>query len=125
MGVCDFPLMDKVCGAVDFATNPAGAVTDAAARASGADERPATPLGAVDASAVTDWARSEALDTVLVPYAPVGPAQERLEGLRSALASDGVGLVTVRRPWDSRAWPFASRGFFPFREKIPQLLRTR
>ncbi|MGW0564671.1 SCO6881 family protein [Streptomyces sp. NPDC003016] len=28
MEVCDFPLMDKVCGAVDFATNPAGAVTD-------------------------------------------------------------------------------------------------
>ncbi|WP_329614139.1 ATP-binding protein [Streptomyces brevispora] len=28
MGVCDIPLMDKVCGAVDFATNPAGAVTD-------------------------------------------------------------------------------------------------
>ncbi|WP_250287631.1 SCO6881 family protein [Streptomyces atroolivaceus] len=28
MGVCDLPLMDKVCGAVDFATNPAGAVTD-------------------------------------------------------------------------------------------------
>ncbi|MER6546801.1 ATP-binding protein [Streptomyces sp. NPDC001250] len=28
MGVCDLPLMDKVCGAVDFATNPAGSVTD-------------------------------------------------------------------------------------------------
>lgn len=28
MGVCDFPLMDKVCGTVDFATNPAGAVTN-------------------------------------------------------------------------------------------------
>ncbi len=28
MGVCDLPLMDKMCGAVDFATNPAGAVTD-------------------------------------------------------------------------------------------------
>ncbi|MFJ7096756.1 ATP-binding protein [Streptomyces mirabilis] len=28
MGVCDFPLMDKVCGAVDFAANPAGTVTD-------------------------------------------------------------------------------------------------
>ncbi|MFI1369877.1 SCO6881 family protein [Streptomyces griseochromogenes] len=28
MGVCDFPLMDKVCGAVDFVTNPAGSVTD-------------------------------------------------------------------------------------------------
>ncbi|MGV9791018.1 SCO6881 family protein [Streptomyces sp. NPDC003435] len=28
MAVCDFPLMDKVCSAVDFATNPAGTVTD-------------------------------------------------------------------------------------------------
>ncbi|MFI6948201.1 ATP-binding protein [Streptomyces sp. NPDC050422] len=28
MGVCDFPLMDKVCGSIEFATNPAGAVTD-------------------------------------------------------------------------------------------------
>ncbi|KPI14548.1 hypothetical protein OK006_3244 [Actinobacteria bacterium OK006] len=28
MGVCDFPLMDSVCGAVDFAANPAGTVTD-------------------------------------------------------------------------------------------------
>ncbi|MFE6101321.1 ATP-binding protein [Streptomyces laurentii] len=28
MGVCDLPLMDKMCTAVDFATNPAGAVTD-------------------------------------------------------------------------------------------------
>ncbi|MFM9578140.1 SCO6881 family protein [Streptomyces caniscabiei] len=28
MAVCDLPLMDKVCGAVDFATNPAGTVTD-------------------------------------------------------------------------------------------------
>ncbi|MGV9318179.1 SCO6881 family protein [Streptomyces sp. NPDC003660] len=28
MAVCDWPLMDKVCGAVDFAANPAGTVTD-------------------------------------------------------------------------------------------------
>ncbi|MFD9403049.1 ATP-binding protein [Streptomyces sp. NPDC060011] len=28
MGVCDLPLMGTVCGAVDFATNPAGTVTD-------------------------------------------------------------------------------------------------
>ncbi|WP_329612487.1 type IV secretion system protein [Streptomyces brevispora] len=28
MGVCDIPLMDKVCGSIEFAANPAGAVTD-------------------------------------------------------------------------------------------------
>lgn len=102
-----------------------GAVADAAARTSDADGRPATTLAGDDVSTVVDWARSEALDTVLVPYAPVGPVQERSAELRPALASQGVGLVTVRRHWDSRAWPFASRGFFPFKERIPQLVRTR
>ncbi len=96
-----------------------GAVADAAAGL------PAATLGAADASAVVDWARSAALDTVLVPYAPVGPVQERLDVLRPALAAEGVGLVTVRRPWDSRAWPFASRGFFPFKARIPRLVRAR
>ncbi|MFE7579876.1 ATP-binding protein [Streptomyces sp. NPDC057521] len=28
MGVCDVPVMDKICGTVEFATNPGGAVTD-------------------------------------------------------------------------------------------------
>ncbi|PCN48681.1 DNA photolyase [Curtobacterium sp. 'Ferrero'] len=102
-----------------------GAIADAAARTSDADGRPATTLDSADASTVVDWARSEALDTVLVPYAPVGPVQERLDALRPALATEGVELVTVRRPWDSRAWPFASRGFFPFKERIPGLLRDR
>jgi deoxyribodipyrimidine photo-lyase len=102
-----------------------GAVADAAARTADAAGCPATTLSGVDASAVTDWARSETIDTVVVPYAPVGPVQERLDALRPALASEGVGLVTVRRPWDGRAWPFASRGFFPFKEKIPRLVRTR
>ncbi|WKK70319.1 hypothetical protein Q0F99_10445 [Rathayibacter oskolensis] len=79
-----------------------------------ADARPAT---------VVDWARSERLDTVVVPYPPVGPVRERLETLRSALDGEGVALVTVRRRWDSTAWPSASRGFFPFRKRIPALVR--
>ncbi|MFB8086860.1 ATP-binding protein [Streptomyces sp. NPDC055992] len=28
MGVCDVPVMDKICGTVEFATNPGGSVTD-------------------------------------------------------------------------------------------------
>ncbi|MWV47971.1 DNA photolyase [Rathayibacter sp. VKM Ac-2803] len=98
----------------------AAAVADAAVRAPGgparvlADARPAT---------VVDWATSERLDTVVVPYAPVGPVRERLDRLRSALADEGVALVTVRRRWDSTAWPSASRGFFPFKKRIPALVR--
>lgn len=82
--------------------------------------------GAVaDAAAVLDWARTERLDTVVMPVAPVGPVWERLAVLRGVLDEGGIELVTVRRRWDSRAWPFASRGFFPFRGRIPALVRER
>lgn len=103
----------------------AGAVADAAPRANDAFGRPATLLDSTDPSAVTRWAVAEGLDSIVVPYAPVGPVQERLGALQAPLDAEGVGLVTVRRRWDSRAWPFASRGFFPFRERIPGLVRQR
>ncbi|MFJ4221917.1 FAD-binding domain-containing protein [Curtobacterium luteum] len=101
----------------------AGAVADAAARTHDADGRAATVLDSAGAAAVLDWAVAERLDSVLVPYAPVGPVQERLDALRPALDDAGVRLVAMRRRWDSRAWPFASRGFFPFKERIPGLVR--
>ncbi len=82
-------------------------------------------LAGADSATVLDWARTERLDTVVVPVAPVGPVWERLAVLRGVLDEGGVELVTVRRRWDSRAWPFASRGFFPFRERIPALVRER
>ncbi|ARC58589.1 Deoxyribodipyrimidine photo-lyase [Frondihabitans sp. 762G35] len=99
------------------------ALDDVAARTPDASGRPAQVLADATAETVVRWARAEGLDTVVVPYAPVGPVQERLGILRSALAAEGIALVTVRRRWDSTAWPFASRGFFPFKEKIPALVR--
>ena len=74
-------------------------------------------------SSLVDWAVSEGLDTVVTPYAPVGPVAERLAASRSALAERGIDLVTLRRRWDGDTWPHASRGFFPFRERIPELVR--
>ncbi|MEK6312650.1 MAG: hypothetical protein V4755_18295 [Curtobacterium sp.] len=58
-----------------------------------------------------------------MPYATVGPVQERLDDLRTALGAEGIGLITVCRHWHGRAWPNAPRGFFPFRERIPGLIR--
>jgi deoxyribodipyrimidine photo-lyase len=60
-----------------------------------------------------------------VPYSPVGPVQERMLTLEAALGSEGVVLTTVQRRWDTLAWPHAGRGFFPFRERIPGLLREQ
>jgi deoxyribodipyrimidine photo-lyase len=61
----------------------------------------------------------------VVAYAPVGPVQERIESLGPALRPEGIALTAVRRRWDSITWPHAARGFFPFREQIPNLLRQQ
>ena len=100
-----------------------GARDDAATRTRDADGRPARTLTDARPATVARWARSEGLDTVVTPYAPVGPVQERLTSVRGALAAEGIDLVTVRRRWDGEAWPSASRGFFPFRGRIPELVR--
>ncbi|NQX17224.1 FAD-binding domain-containing protein [Rathayibacter sp. VKM Ac-2857] len=101
----------------------AAAIADAAEHTPDKGGRPARVLADALPATVVDWAASERLDTVVVPYAPVGPVQERLDTLRSALAQEGIALVTVRRRWDGTAWPSASRGFFAFKKRIPTLVR--
>ncbi|NQX03251.1 DNA photolyase [Rathayibacter sp. VKM Ac-2856] len=101
----------------------AAALADAAERTRDADGRPARVLADARPESVVAWAESEGLDTIVVPYAPIGPVQERLDALRPALADAGIALVTVRRAWDGTAWPSASRGFFAFKKRIPALVR--
>jgi deoxyribodipyrimidine photo-lyase len=103
----------------------ASALDDGATRASDGLGRRALVLPDALPSTVLQWAESEGLDTVVVPYAPVGPVQERMVMLGAALASEAVMLTTVMRRWDTLAWPHAARGFFPFRERIPELLRQQ
>lgn len=103
----------------------ASAVEDGASRATDAAGRPARVLADALPSAVLEWAAAERLDGVVMPYAPVGPVQERMASLRAALSSEGVAFTTLRRQWDTLAWPHAARGFFPFREQISDLLRQQ
>ncbi len=56
---------------------------------------------------------------IVTPVAPIGPTATALDGLAAA----GVPLRRLQRPWDALSWPFATKGFFPFREKIPKILR--
>jgi deoxyribodipyrimidine photo-lyase len=65
---------------------------------------------------VAGWAASHGLP-VVTPWAPTGWTATALDGL-------GVPLRRVRRDWDTACWPQATKGFFPFRERIPSLLAT-
>ncbi len=82
------------------------------------------PAGLViDPTEAVDWAAGHGLDQVVVPYAPVGPARGRLDRIGGALDRAGIDCVPLMRDWDRQAWPHATKGFFPFKEKIPRLIR--
>jgi len=60
---------------------------------------------------VADWAAAQDAQ-VITPWAPTGPVADALP----------PGVIRARRAYDSAAWPFATHGFFRFKEKIPMLI---
>ncbi|MFM7742897.1 MAG: FAD-binding domain-containing protein [Verrucomicrobiota bacterium] len=70
------------------------------------------------AEAMVNWARAQQLKRI-VAYRPfVGPWLVEALAVESALAHAGIALIWRRRAWDARLFPHATRGFFPFWEKV-------
>jgi deoxyribodipyrimidine photo-lyase len=101
-----------------------GALDDAAARAEARYRQPAWRLAGLEPEDLIAAAQDAGVKTIVTPYAPVGPTAEALERARPVLAAEGIALTQVRRSWDEGLWPLAARGFFPFKEKAPPVLRT-
>ena len=77
----------------------------------------------LDAEAIVEQARQISVETVVTAEAPVGPLADGLKRLEQELNQAGLVLHRVRNDWDARAWPHATRGFFPFKQNIPKLLQ--
>jgi len=77
----------------------------------------------LEASGLATAARAAGVNRIVTPYAPVGPVADRLAQLGPELAREGISLVSVRREWDERFWPHATRGFFPFKAHSAAVLR--
>lgn len=106
-------------GVLDFTT---GAMQDCAERHAGRFAAPVTFTGQDRIVQVLDWAAAHGLRQIVTPYAPVGPAADALSDLRPVLSRQGITLCRVLRPFDARAWPNATHGFFRFKDKIPALV---
>jgi deoxyribodipyrimidine photo-lyase len=85
----------------------AGAAEDAAARVAAAFGCPVVVQD--DFAGVAAAMAAAGASHVVTAEVPTGPVAEVLAGL---------DVVPVRRGWDARFWPLATKGFFPFREKI-------
>ncbi len=104
------------------ATAFVSAATDDARERAGKHFNCKTGMAALDANAIIAAAGSAKAKAVLTAYAPVGPVADALAAIEPALNAAGLSLVRVRRDWDSAFWPSATKGFFPFKERIPSLL---
>ena len=100
----------------------AAAAEDAARQVGSALEVPAEVIDGLDSGSLAECARAADADLIVTADAPVGPIDDGLRQIADELAGSGVELRRVRRAWDECAWPHATRGFFPFKKKIPALL---
>ncbi len=103
----------------------ASASHDAVERVATHFDCPTDMADAADAEPLIAAARAAGVKQIVTPYAPVGPVATAARTWRPALAAAGIAFVSVRRPWDEQFWPHARKGYFPFRERIPSLLRAQ
>ncbi len=100
-----------------------GAIADASERSASHFGVAVDPLSSTDpAVELIEWARAQGLAEIVTPYAPVGPARDQLDRLRPTLEAAGIRIVPIRRAWDEAHWPHATRGYFPFKEKLPKTI---
>ena len=99
------------------------AAVDSSARMTAHFKCPAAVVDRLDAEALVAAARATDARQIVTAHAPVGPVADALAVIAPALAVEGITLAQVRRSWDDAFWPQAKKGFFAFKEHIPQHLR--
>lgn len=102
----------------------ASAAANSVARLACSIDGPVNLYEHLDAETLIMAARSAGVNVIVTPYAPVGPVATRLARIALHLADEGYALVQPRREWDSLFWPNATKGFFPFKKRIPSILNA-
>lgn len=100
----------------------ASAAGDAAERVSETFQCPADIVDMVGVETLIRRAKDAGAEQIITPYAPVGPVADLFAKFAPRLEQEAIPLVQIRRNWDEKFWPHATKGFFPFKEKIPKIL---
>ena len=99
------------------------ACSDATERVGNAFKCPTAMLANLDTANIIAQAREAGAEQIVTAYAPVGIVADTLARIAPVLAAEGIPLIQVRRAWDENFWPHATKGFFPFKERIPKILK--
>ena len=74
--------------------------------------------------AVLTWAQDQNLDCVVMPFAPIGETAAQLDQIRQTLSVHGIQVLISQRQWDHTFYPYAKKGFFHMKSKIPKVLEV-
>jgi deoxyribodipyrimidine photo-lyase len=69
-----------------------------------------------------NWAKSQKLRYLIFPYETVGNKYFMASSFINELRSQNIEAIFYMRDWDKYAFPFANKGFFPFKKNISKLL---
>jgi deoxyribodipyrimidine photo-lyase len=110
---------DPAAGVVDFYR---GAFADSLARAVRHFGTEETWLGEDDwLGDLRDWVAQRGLEKIVTLQPTVGPWANLWQQVVQLLGESRC--LSIRRPWDQKLWPHATRGFFPFKSKLPAELQ--
>ena len=69
-----------------------------------------------------NWAINKKLKRLIFPFETIGNKYFMKRGVINELRAHNIEPVFYMRSWDKNAFPFASKGFFPFKKNISALL---
>ena len=72
--------------------------------------------------ALASWAKSKKLKYLIFPFETVGNRYFMENSFINELRSQNIEPIFYMRDWDRYAFPHASKGFFPFKKNISDLL---
>ena len=71
---------------------------------------------------LVSWAKGKKLRYLIFPFETVGNKYFMTSEFINELRSQNIEPIFYMRDWDSSAFPYASKGFFPFKKNISDLL---
>ena len=73
-------------------------------------------------NSLVSWAKGKKLRYLIFPFETVGNKYFMTSEFINELRSQNIEPIFYMRDWDSSAFPYASKGFFPFKKNISDLL---
>jgi len=72
-----------------------------------------------------EWILKFKIKNLIIPYESQGKYILNKKNILNKFTNKNVNVFFYLREWDRLAFPFAKKGFFPFKNKIPELLKKQ